>query len=283
MSLRVHHLNCGSLCPISRAAFNGRGGWTEPGELVCHCLLIETNAGLVLVDTGIGTEQVRRRSLNPTLDRLAPPAFKLAETAFSQIQALGFSPQDVRHIVLTHLDLDHAGALRDFPQAKVHLHRQEHRQAVSRPGLAEKFRYDSRLWQHGVKWQTYQAQGDHWQGFAAVRPLVGLPEEILLIPLTGHSHGHSGIAVKTDSGWLLHCGDAYFDARQLRKGLPYCPPGLLAMQLLISSNHLAWTYNLLKLSQLQQRSPEVSLFCSHDPEEYRKLTGLDELRIISKA
>ena len=38
-----------------------------------------------------------------------------------QIQRLGFDPRDVRDIVLTHLDFDHAGGLCDFPEARVHL------------------------------------------------------------------------------------------------------------------------------------------------------------------
>lgn len=124
--MRIHHLNCGTLCPISRALFNGKGGLIEPGELVCHCLLIETEQGLVLVDTGLGREEVQRGFLSPILDTLSPPRYALHETAWEQIKALGLDPNDVRHIVLTHLDLDHAGGLSDFPQARVHLHRQEY-------------------------------------------------------------------------------------------------------------------------------------------------------------
>jgi glyoxylase-like metal-dependent hydrolase (beta-lactamase superfamily II) len=271
MSLKVHHLNCCTLCPVSRAVFNGSGRWDEPGELVCHCLLIETEAGLVLVDTGLGLEEVERRSLSPLLDTFSPPRYEMKETAYKQIRALGLDPADVRHIILTHLDLDHAGALSDFPQAKVHLHRHEYRSGRWQPGLAEKLRYVSRQWQHGVKWQTYEPLGENWFGFEAVRPLVGLPEDILLIPLTGHSKGHSGIAVATANGWLLHCGDAYFSPGQLTWPLPSCPPGLLALQLLESTSHLDWAYNLLRLARLRDHHPEVRLFCSHDPQEFRAL------------
>lgn len=269
MSLKIHHLNCCTLCPVSRAIFNGRGAWNEPGEMVCHCLLIETEAGLVLVDTGLGREEVQRRSLSPLLDLFSPPRYEMQETAYQQILALGLDPADVRHIILTHLDIDHAGALADFPQAKVHLHRQEYKSGKWQPGLAEKLRYLPRQWQHGVKWQTYEPLGEIWYGFDAVRPLVGLPEDILLIPLTGHSKGHSGIAVKIDSGWLLHCGDAYFEQGQLNFPLPSCPPGLMALQLLESTSHLDWAYNLLRLTRLKSRFPEVSLFCSHDPQEFK--------------
>ena len=49
--MRIHHLNCGTDCPLGGALFDGRS--VSPlGRLVCHCLLIETDAhGLVLIDT----------------------------------------------------------------------------------------------------------------------------------------------------------------------------------------------------------------------------------------
>src|SRR3546814_2886084 len=54
-------------------------------------------------------------------------------------------------------------------------------------------------------------RGERWFGFEAVRDLDGLPPEILLVPLPGHTWGHSGVAVQEDGGgWLLHAGDAYF-------------------------------------------------------------------------
>ena len=59
--MRVHHLNCATLCP--------RGGWLVNGDrapcaratLVCHVLLVESSRGLVLVDTGLGLDDVHGR------------------------------------------------------------------------------------------------------------------------------------------------------------------------------------------------------------------------------
>ena len=126
--MRVHHLRCGTDCPVGGALFDGRSAGPL-GELVCHCLLIETpNSGLVLVDTGYGL----RDYVDPFPDRISRPFAALLnirlrqeETAVRQIEALGLSPSDVRHIVITHLDFDHAGGIEDFPQATVHLTRTE--------------------------------------------------------------------------------------------------------------------------------------------------------------
>lgn len=42
------------------------------------------------------------------------------------LEALGIGPRDLRHVVLTHVHLDHAGAtghlVRSYPEAKVHVH-----------------------------------------------------------------------------------------------------------------------------------------------------------------
>ncbi len=65
-------------------------------------------------------------SCSPTLIR---PRLEVAETALRQIADLGFRIDDVRHIVPTHLDLDHAGGLADFPEATVHVHAAELRAA----------------------------------------------------------------------------------------------------------------------------------------------------------
>lgn len=276
MALKVHHLNCGTLCPVSRALFNGSGALTEPGHLVCHCLLIESNEGLILVDTGLGRDDVKRGQVSWLMDLFAPPRYDLRETAWDQVRQLGFSPKDVRHIILTHLDLDHAGGLGDFPHAKVHLHRQEFRAAQT--GFVESMRYLQRQWQHKVQWQTYEPLGENWFGFQAVRPLVGLPPDILLIPLPGHTQGHSGVAIQTEEGWLLHAGDAYFDRRQLEAPLPRCAPALLLLQLLESRNHLLWAVNLQRLSYLANSRPdEVRLICSHDVSEYERCVQSESL------
>jgi glyoxylase-like metal-dependent hydrolase (beta-lactamase superfamily II) len=55
------------------------------------------------------------------------------ETAVRQIEELGFGAADVRHIVLTHFDLDHIGGLADFPDAEVHLTAGEARGSVHAP------------------------------------------------------------------------------------------------------------------------------------------------------
>ena len=82
------------------------------------CMLIEAGEQLILVDCGLGTKDMedgRRLGLPNLLLLNAQSDPKLP--AVRQVQKLGFSTKDVRHIVCTHLDRDHAGGLPDFPDA----------------------------------------------------------------------------------------------------------------------------------------------------------------------
>ena len=53
--MKIHHLNCGTLCPYGGRFVSGEGG-LGGAHIVCHCLLIEAGDSLVLVDTGFGAD-----------------------------------------------------------------------------------------------------------------------------------------------------------------------------------------------------------------------------------
>lgn len=270
--MHIHHLNCGSMCPHGRRLMQGEGGWLESARIVCHCWLIEGRNGLTLVDTGLGTAQVNgmvhghlRALMRPKLDR--------AETALAQVQALGFKPQDVRDIVVTHLDFDHAGALADFPHATVHVHAPELAAADAPATVIEKQRYEARLWAHGPKWQRHSLGGERWNGFDAVRALgnAGSDDEILLVPLAGHTRGHVGVAVQAGDGWALHCGDAYFFHTEVGP-MPHSPTGLGVFQTLLAVDNRARKTNQARLAALNAAGG-VTLNSAHCPHELARDAG----------
>jgi glyoxylase-like metal-dependent hydrolase (beta-lactamase superfamily II) len=273
--MRVHHLNCGSLCPFGGGLFDGEGSWLRPAHLVCHCLLIETDsAGLVLVDTGFGTGDVDRP--HPRLSRfmtgLLRPRLRREHTALAQVEALGFSRRDVRHIVLTHLDFDHAGGIEDFPEAKVHVHAAELEAANRRRSWLARRRYRAQQWDASVNWETYSAHGTPWYGFRTVRDLVGVNEDILMVPLVGHTFGHCGVAVRNEFGtWILLAGDAYFHHRELphaRGQAPRCPPALVGYQKFMEVDRDSRLRNQQRLRDLAMtQAGAVRIYCSHDAHE----------------
>jgi glyoxylase-like metal-dependent hydrolase (beta-lactamase superfamily II) len=277
--VRIHHLNCATFCPHARRLINGDGTLLDAGRLVCHCLLIEGPRSLTLVDTGLGTFDIAnpRRTVGPAWMGAMRPRLDMEETALRRVRALGFRIDDVSDIVLTHLDFDHAGGLRDFPRARVHVWRDEHEAATRAAGGGvlggwKKRRYSPVQWAHGPAWQFYEDDGESWFGFQGVRAVKGLGAEVLLVPLFGHSTGHCGVAVRTTEGWLLHAGDAYFHHREIEPPAGRrVPAGVRAYENLYQAQRARRVANRDRLRNLAADSgARVTVVCAHDPEYLRR-------------
>ena len=120
----------------------------QRGHLTNHCLLVELADELVLIDTGFGLQDVAHphSRLSEFFLALVSPEFKEELTAFRQIQRLGLDPRDVRHIILTHLDFDHAGGLDDFPWATVHMLQRERDYALLQKTWLDRQRFRPAQW-----------------------------------------------------------------------------------------------------------------------------------------
>ena len=247
------------------------------GELACHCLLLETDAGLVLVDTGLGLRDVAdpRGRLSAFFLALLSPDFREEMTAVRQLQRLGYDAADVKHIVLTHLDFDHAGGLDDFPGATVHMLAVEKEYAMRQATWLDRQRFRPQQWSTVDNWRVYpMGADDKWLGFEQVRVPDGLPPTILLVPLTGHTFGHAGVAIDRGDTGLLSAGDAYFYHRETDPERPYCTPGLRFYQWMMDKDRAARVWNQHRLRWLKRNRPaEVEIFCGHDVTEYERLSG----------
>ena len=268
----IHSLNCSTMCPNGAV----RLGIIEadPGHLIAHCLLIESSDGLILVDTGFGTEDIKQRKRLGAARLLTGPILDETETATAQITALGLDPADVRHIVVTHLDLDHAGGIGDFPNAQVHVHRTE-LEAALHPTRRTATRYRSAQWAHGPQWAPHETQsGDAWNGFARARLIEQAGTEIALIALHGHTSGHSGVAVNTGDGWLLHAGDAYLHHGEIETP-PRTTRGRTVYHQINSVDEKLRRENAARLAELQrEHQGDVTVFCAHDPADLARVRSL---------
>jgi glyoxylase-like metal-dependent hydrolase (beta-lactamase superfamily II) len=238
--------------------------------MCCHCLLIEGDDGLILVDAGLGIEDVNEpRRLGFLFNTMVRPRLDVAETALRQVADLGFRVSDVRHIVPTHLDLDHAGGICDFPDAAVHVFADELRAASHRSTLVERSRYRAAQIAGVKKWAAVEEDGESWFGFSAVRAIPGTRDEVLLVPLPGHSRGHCGVAVRRPDDWLLHCGDAYFHHSEVAPGGGVTPKGLRFFESMVEFDSAQRLANQARLRELARAAAgEVKLICSHDLSDF---------------
>ena len=180
--------------------------WWPRWDVGGTCLAVDTDQGLVLVDTGVGLHDHEHPGW---VVRLFCLDFGLGRdpqtTAVHQLAHRGIAAGDVRHIVLTHLHFDHAGGLPDFPHAQVHVHHREV-EAFLRPRSWIELAYDRMDAAHGPEWRVYDRIDADWFGLDAIR----LPFHacMYLVPLFGHTRGHCGVAIQNGDGWIFQCGDA---------------------------------------------------------------------------
>jgi glyoxylase-like metal-dependent hydrolase (beta-lactamase superfamily II) len=258
-------------------------GGRVPERMVAHCLLVEGDTDLTLVDTGFGTADLAapRQRLGGGFVRMMGPVLDPAETALAQVRAAGYDARDVRNIVLTHLDLDHAGGLGDFPEATVHVFADELEAATRRRSVKERNRYKSAQWAHDPHWLPHRVEGEDWLGFSAVPVL----DDVVLVPLRGHTRGHSAIGVRRPSGgWFLHAGDGYFHVGE-KATPPSCPSGLALFQTFMQMDKRARLDNQARLRSLHaEHGPAsgapaeqtVTMFSAHDATEYDDLVGVTD-------
>ncbi len=246
--MKIHHLNCGLLhAPPNPAAS-------------CHCLLLETKTGLILVDSGIGLYDIAEPEKRVGQPAIEAAGFQFREdlTAIRQIEKMGYPVSAVTDIILTHADPDHVGGLADFPDAKVHISAEELEQV--RVGH---WRYSQAQFEHQPKWVAHEKTAFEWFGLEA--RALPLSADVFLIPLFGHTLGHCGVAVRNGEKWLLHVGDAYY----LRIELETDDHPVSQLSTLRAEDNQQRLASLASLRRLyQSHESEIEMFGYHDFTEF---------------
>ncbi|HEX4924757.1 MAG TPA: MBL fold metallo-hydrolase [Bdellovibrionales bacterium] len=256
--MKVHHLNCGTYCTRAIPFV------LDAAKLCTRCLLIESNDGLIAVDSGYGEADLFKDNLKADLSHKLFAEFpRPEETLKYHVTRLGFRAQDVRHIVLTHLDPDHAGGLKDFPDAQVHVYSFEYYKALQLRDTNPIWGYRLRGidWSRAKQWRLYDDQGERWNGLECLRPLSGIKEELALIPLAGHTPGHAGILVGSKT---LHVGDLYYHSSELEKE----KSRYSALSTLLAFDNGVRIKNLARVAEIKKNDPGLDVFSAHDYESW---------------
>jgi N-acyl homoserine lactone hydrolase len=206
-TIRVHVIRTGRNVANERvmrggmaSSFIRRRQWIE---FPVQCFLVEHPEGLLVIDTGLST-RVRIPGWQHRILGIPSPLLDSEEEEIGpQMRSLGLAPEDVRRVVLTHLDVDHAGGVAHFPGAEILVHRPEFEYASKTMG---RFRYQPELWPSWFSPTVYDLEADPYGPFPESRSVTERGD-VRLVPLPGHSIGQVGVVVETDRAHLFFAAD----------------------------------------------------------------------------
>lgn len=161
-----------------------------PHEMDYFIWVLRQGSEIVLVDTGYDQDEGERRGRPIRLD----PVEALAP--------LGIDPLSVSTIIVTHLHYDHAGGLKHFPNATIHLQAAEMAYATG-PCMCHGTLKDPFTADHVCEavQRLYSGRVVFHEGEGQVR------EGITVHHTGGHSKGLQAVRVLTETGWMCLASD----------------------------------------------------------------------------
>ena len=149
--------------------------------------LIDTGSEVILVDTGMPLEAPDMVADEKTQIYLG----SRIQDYVSALKSLGYQPEQVTKILVTHKHADHTGELRSFPNAKIYLSPEE---------------ADS-LNLTGENIVRVQYQSGPYHTFDASEKIA---DGVYLLPAKGHTTGNSIIVAESDGLFYMMHGDVTY-------------------------------------------------------------------------
>lgn len=231
--VRLHPLLCGSALAPPGWTFRHRGRGATRRALglgvprsewaqgpIGAFLLKHPTAGPILVDTGLHPSTAER--LRDDFGRVNAYFFRTLRTSPersvpSQLSAKGIDPQAIRLVLMTHLHVDHASAMSEFPQATFLCTAAEWQAATAPLGV----------WSGYVRRQLPDPSRVRTINFDTAYPESHPPFErsidlfgdgsVRLLSTPGHTTGHMSVLLRLSGREALLIGDGVYTLRNIRE------------------------------------------------------------------
>lgn len=211
--------------------------------------LIRADEGNLLFDAGCDPEVIAdaRKAWGNAAEYLSV-SMKEEGDIRNYLRALRLTPEDVKYLVLSHLHIDHAGALRFFPRAEIIVQEDEYRYAYHPAGFAAaNYRKGDFDYPH-LNWKLIDGDFRLFRG-------------VTIVLSQGHSPGTQALVVDLpQAGTVILAGDSVPLKRNADKGIL---PGI------------AWNAELAmkSIQRLKVIAEERggTLFPGHDAEFFKGL------------
>jgi N-acyl homoserine lactone hydrolase len=229
-----------------------------PAFLVEH-----PGVGPILIDTGFHPSVAANPRAN--LGRLSQFTFKgikmePEQAASAQLRSRGIEPSTVKVVLMTHLHIDHASAISEFPDSTFVVSKAEWAAASDQ---GQFHGYVKRQFDHGFDYRLLDFEGgdaESFSGFARSFDVFG-DGSVRAVYTPGHTLGHMSIVLRTGRGEVLVAGDAIYMRRTLDdEHLPYR----------LEDEHL-FRRSLREIRQYATETPEALIVPGHDWKAWHEL------------
>lgn len=218
--------------------------------------LIQHPRGLVLFDTGMNVEVSDGNCANYWGQGLCGAFTAIQgrdEVIDRQLRNLGFTPEDVTHVVYSHFHLDHAGNIKMFPKAR-HVVQKAELKTAWWPEKFQRAAYVLKDYDGTRDYDFVQLEGDF--------DLFG-DGSLLLLDTQGHTQGHQSLQVNLkNTGTVLLAADAVYTAENEAGVIPG-----------ITWNTNASMRAIDRLKQIRDAT-QGALWYSHDPAQHAERTKI---------
>jgi N-acyl homoserine lactone hydrolase len=222
-----------------------------------YTVLIEHPDGLVLFDTACHPDAMQGRWDQGNVLR-TPYTFQEHELLPNALKRLGYTPDDIDYVVLSHLHEDHAGCLEMFNKSQIYVHDEELKQTLRlyalNGNMGGYIRNDIKAWLNtDLKWVTVDAETSE----------LDLLDGITILNFgSGHAFGMLGLFVSLENtGNVILASDAINTSKNL--GPPILFPGL-------AYDTIGYHKTAQRIARLAQ-AKQARIWFGHDVDQFATL------------
>ncbi|WP_010271928.1 MBL fold metallo-hydrolase [Paenibacillus senegalensis] len=230
-------------------------------------LITHPKHGHLLFDTGYSTRFYEATHAYPyrLLRSAIPVRITEQDNAIRQLKAMGISPDEVT-VILSHLHVDHAAGIHDFPNSRTIISKTEWEFTRQSPLKLLFHSYLKSLFDGIAADRLQLIDFEHSASYGPFTHACDLFQDgtLILVPLPGHAIGQMGL--------LVNCSpeERYFliaDAAYVRGNYRQNKTGAWMSRL--AHHHFSqYKANFPLLNQLEQDNPRLVILPSHDPDVY---------------
>jgi len=206
---RIYPLRNGTCKIAGNHAFH-RGNNAETYDFALYAWLILGGEKPILVDAGLSNVDEMNRGAAHVLRE--PISQNERQTIAAQLGKFGLTPQDIGHVLITHLHFDHVDDLLNYKKAKVYVGRREWEGATSA----------APTWGHGRIMDEFSNDPNCRQQLVLVEDQEILPG-IESFWIGGHTPGSMAYRINTAHGKVVLTGDTVQLLANIEQNIP---PGI---------------------------------------------------------